>query len=189
MKLSAPSQAACIVVLLVFWSSVPSRARSATELSINQMLRDGSFDSRFPLESELVNKYGQGYVETPYEDVRWHTYFIPGDRLWLRCKIEANRTTMQPLTEVLVSRVPLATRKVIPKVRIGHLQLRGRRIGDSTDTVLQQWGQPFRSEKVFLSGIETLSYKYFPRELHQGTCLSFYVRDNVIVAFSLSSPE
>ena len=157
--------------------------------SIERILREANFGARFPIEEQLVNKYGKGFVQKPYKEETWHTYFVPDQRLWIRCKIEANKTNLQPLTEILASVVPLSSKKVPPTVSIGHIQLKGVHLQENADVVLQKWGTPSRSESAVLNGIETMSYHYLRASLDFGTSISFYVRGKTIVAFSVSSSE
>ncbi len=181
--------ASCYVaVVLTILANTGIAAVRQPGISIELILQQVSFGSRFPLETELVRKYGDGEVHKPHKEETWHTYYVAKQRLWVRCKVEANRTKLQPLTEILVTSVPLGP-KASAIVPLGRLVLKNVRVGDESKQTLRQWGSPLRTERAKLGSIETTAYLYRASNETAGPLITLYVRSKTVVGFSLSDLE
>jgi len=173
--------------MFICWA-FPATARPQS-FSLDQILRDGAFGSQLPIESQLVRIYGEGCVKQPYREERLRTYFDALARLWLRCKVAANETPIQPINEVLVSSVPLCDKKVPPNTAFKGPIFGNLRIGDSFHRAIATLGNPSRSAKASLNGVQIDRYDYIGSSSEPGTIITFYARSDVIVGFSISNPE
>jgi hypothetical protein len=177
------------VALYISVGSAFAITRSSPPFSIDRIVRDAQFGFQLPLESQLLERYGEGCVKQLYREERIHTYFDASTGLWWRCKIQANKTAMQPLDEILASKFPLCDKKVPPNTAIKARSLSNIRIGDSFQHLETRLGRPSRSGKASLNGFESDKYDYLRFSSEPGTIITFYVRDKVVVGFSVSSPE
>jgi hypothetical protein len=186
------SNKSALMVAIAFYGSVwPACAVTTTSsaFSIDRIVKERGFGPQLPLESDLVRKYGEGCVKQLYREERLRTYFDASTGLWWRCRIQANETAMQPCSEILASSLPLCGEKISPKARIGVRSLNGVRIGNSFQRIVMVFGRPSRSNKVSLNGVNTERHDYIGSSPERGTVVTFYVRNKVVVGFSISTPE
>jgi hypothetical protein len=158
------------------------------ELSIDQTLAQAQFNTvQMPPEQALISKYGTGDTFVRQGE-SYHVYYLPNLRLWLQCKGDIDDKLYKPISEIMISRIDLATR-VQPAATLDDLNLKGIRIGDNIQKALSQWGEPLRKYPKSLGKKRTTVFEFFPDSLVEGSCLRFFVRDEMIVAFSYSSEE
>jgi hypothetical protein len=173
----------------MFMCAASSASAGSQNFSLDQILRDGSFGLQLPIESQVVRAYGEGCVKQPYREERFRTYFDASARLWLRCKVAANETPVQTVNEVLVSSVPLCDKKIPPRTAFRGRILGNIRIGDGFQRAVTVLGKPSRSARASLNGVDIDRYDYIGSSSEPGTIITFYARNDVIVGFSVSSPE
>ena len=75
------------------------------------------------------------------------------------------------------------------KTKMETPHLKGIRVGDRLTKVREQWGEPLRKHSAKLGPASATVFEFFPDSLDKGSCLRFFVRDDVVIGFSFSSEE
>lgn len=177
----------CFLTLL-FFAAPNAKAGGDENISLIRILADAQFKPHFPTERQLLTTYGKGVSETREGDV-YHTFYISGSNLWVRCKIEGDNKQQRPLTEILITAQRLCSKDVVTKAAIVSPELKGVHVGDDLTKVLKQWGEPLRKYQKKLGAVTATVYEFFPDSLEAGSCLRFFVRESRVIGFSFSNEE
>jgi hypothetical protein len=140
-----------------------------------------------PPEKSLVSKYGTGATSVR-NGGSYHIYYLHDLHLWLRCKGDIDDKLYKPISEIMISGIDLGAR-IPPASIITDPNLKSIRIGDKVQRALEQWGEPLRKYPASVGKKRTTVFEFFPDSLVEGSCLRFFVRKRIIVAFSFSSEE
>ena len=164
-------------------------ASKESEFSIDETLKNASFNTQhMPTQNSVISKYGEGKTYRRPGSI-YHVYYLADLKLWLRCRGESEAQQYVPVSELMISKIDLAT-KLVPKAPVVDPNLKGIRIGDSVKLAYAQWGEPLRQYTQKLGSLTTKVHEFFPASLGPGLCLRFFTHgDDKIVAFSFSSEE
>ncbi|PYK93804.1 MAG: hypothetical protein DME36_08025 [Verrucomicrobia bacterium] len=163
-------------------------SKKENALSVSEILRNGRFVGTFPSERQLIAQCGNGVVRRPYADEILHIYFLAEKNLWLQCTIEGN-SLIGPVTDILISSVPLHKNKVSPRCSINTASIYGIGVGDDARNVLRKLGEPIRTEQERIGSRTFTVYRYNTVPFELGTLITFYLARKRVVAFSIASPE
>jgi len=169
--------------------SINARGGEASSPSVEHFFVDLAFRPHFPSEQQLVSKYGEGVVTTE-NGTRYRNYYLPNGNRWFRFRVDLDNQVDKPVTEVLLSTVPLASESRTPAHEIGMAKIRGIELGDPAAKARATFGVPLREYLANLGANKQLTVlEYFPKTLDLGSCIRFYIKRGAIVAFSFSSEE
>ena len=158
-------------------------------VSAEKIFSELAFRPQFPSESEVVLKYGEGVVVKENGN-RYRIYITPKRGLWLRFRVDAENRVDNPVTGVLLSRVPLILERSSPLDGFGDIAIKGIRLGDNSSTLERVFGKPLRKYMADLGSSKGMTVlEFFPEFLDPGSCVRFYVRKGLVEAFSFSSEE
>jgi hypothetical protein len=162
-------------------------AADVHKFSINTIFRTESFDPVLPTERVVVKSYGRGVVERLH-DQAYHIYRVQKSALWIGCRVDDDDRVNRPITEIILSRLPLSRSRSIPAIELSVRDLHDVRIGDRAHDVLEKCGRPRRTYNRFLTdGLSFVTYEYFPKD--KSACLRFYIDNDQVVAMGVSSEE
>jgi hypothetical protein len=174
-----------VISLLVGAVPICKAAKSEnTEFSINDVLKAASFAPHVPPEEVLISRYGAGQVIEEKGD-RYHIYYLPRSKMWIRCKIDGDDTVYKPVYEILVSTLPLGG-KVLPTSAVATPELKGIHIGDNLERISRKFGTPFRVFSTRLGSQSAKAFEFFPNSPDEGSCVRFFIKRNTVIGFSLS---
>lgn len=148
-----------------------------------------AFRPHFPREQDIREKYGDGFVTNDNGD-EYLNYYLGNGKRWLRFRVDAENKVDRPVTAVILSKLPLASERRLPRHQVNEVGIKGIKLGDSADKVKATFGVPLRQYKGDLGPNRNLIVlEYFPRSLDPGSCIRFYVERGIVAAFSFSSEE
>jgi hypothetical protein len=148
-----------------------------------------AFKPHIPKEQELVKTYGEGVISNQ-DGIRYRSYYLTNGGRWLRFRVDLDNHVDKPVTEVMLSTLPLTSERRPPRREVGIINIKGIELGDSVQKARTRFGAPLREYLSDLQRNKQLAVlEYFPATLNLGSCIRFYIKDGVIVAFSFSSEE
>lgn len=186
--MKAYTQITVSLLFIVHTAVLP--AGTAKMQSVESIFSQLAFKSHFPREKAVVECYGDGVVLND-DGSRFRSYYSGNIRVWLRFRFDIEDQINRPLTEVLVSSLPLARQRRSPKRNVHKVTIQGVELGTSIETAKRTLGPPLREYRKDLGPMikNLVVLEYFPQRLDLGSCIRIYIKDDTVVAFSFSSEE
>jgi len=154
---------------------------------IETFFKELSFTPSFPNENDLVKAYGAGssIVKSGY---RYHCYYSKSKKVWVALRVSAEDKIESPVTGIIVTILPLTKKVVPPDKEIPEVSVKGIYLRDKENKIKNVFGEPLREYVSNLGeNINLKVLEYFPNNLTDGSCIRFYIKEEIVVGFSFSS--